>query len=698
VRNKFGFLWMSWFFWFLLLALVYVPFGAQLNVFLQDIPVLAWATTYDWQPGVPALDSSFVTPLVVTQLLNLFLKHYLPYWMRLKKHRIADQYFFKRAGRGSVDGGGGGGGSSFRLLTRARAAPAQPAPERVFTWRKGFHFAEDDGDGADQEAQPGRSTPRAAPPQPSPVTRFSWQRGWHFVDKPAKGAVGGRHRAPGDGYRKVARRPLPPPAEGAAAPGGPSAPAAVAPPHPPAAPEASSAAWLEPGSRVAVYGLQSHAAQHRNGQRGRLQAFDAGTGRYTVQLDEGSTLALRPENLACGDAGGGGREVDAAAASTTAAAAAAAEAGRAAAVAATAEAARVKACRAAERAWREAEGLARRPGGLAADQLQPAAVATLARRMRQDLDIRDRTLLLKTHKACFTGREAVLWLRSAGGGGQRSEAIALAVGTRLLDDGLIEPCWRAKGKGKDKDKGKGRGGRGQPPAVTLRCEGSLFYRFVEQETAAHRLVDELKRRQQSTWSAAALVEHAEERSRWAVRAHSGDSNRISSVEVVRQSQLPEFSCFDAYLAIVIQFSYITMFTVVWPLAGVCAVGNNWFVFRAQVFSLLRSHRRGVPARVGDEGIGEWGNIMLLQIAIAAVVVSALIVLSTGQLEHWLCSDADMQQIVDSVRVGPNFACKIFHEGGASNKSFRLNAFGALEHVSVLLIAVVWKVRIHPTAL
>ena len=31
MRNKFAFLWLSWFFWFLLLALVYVPFGQQVR-------------------------------------------------------------------------------------------------------------------------------------------------------------------------------------------------------------------------------------------------------------------------------------------------------------------------------------------------------------------------------------------------------------------------------------------------------------------------------------------------------------------------------------------------------------------------------------------------------------------------------------------------------------------------------------------
>ena len=94
----------------------------------------------------------------------------------------------------------------------------------------------------------------------------------------------------------------------------------------------------------------------------------------------------------------------------------------------------------------------------------------------------------------------------------------------------------------------------------------------------------------------------------------------------------------------IQFSYITMFSIVWPLVGVCAVVNNWLVFKAQVFSLLRSHRRPIPTRVAGAGIGEWGNLMGFQIALSAFIVPALMCVSTGQLEHWFCSDEDMLEI------------------------------------------------------
>ena len=65
------------------------------------------------------------------------------------------------------------------------------------------------------------------------------------------------------------------------------------------------------GGRVTVQGLKSAAAQHRNGMVGAVQSFDASSGRYTVLLDDGNTLALKPDNLSSGnaEASAGGAEV-----------------------------------------------------------------------------------------------------------------------------------------------------------------------------------------------------------------------------------------------------------------------------------------------------------------------------------------------------------------------------------------------------
>ena len=49
------------------------------------------------------------------------------------------------------------------------------------------------------------------------------------------------------------------------------------------------------GKRVTVQGLNSKP--ELNGKSGTALSFDDGKGRYTVQLDNGSTMALKPANL-----------------------------------------------------------------------------------------------------------------------------------------------------------------------------------------------------------------------------------------------------------------------------------------------------------------------------------------------------------------------------------------------------------------
>eukprot|EP00670_Eutreptiella_braarudii_P001243 CAMPEP_0174294956 /NCGR_PEP_ID=MMETSP0809-20121228/43182_1 /TAXON_ID=73025 ORGANISM="Eutreptiella gymnastica-like, Strain CCMP1594" /NCGR_SAMPLE_ID=MMETSP0809 /ASSEMBLY_ACC=CAM_ASM_000658 /LENGTH=162 /DNA_ID=CAMNT_0015396813 /DNA_START=1 /DNA_END=486 /DNA_ORIENTATION=+ len=52
---------------------------------------------------------------------------------------------------------------------------------------------------------------------------------------------------------------------------------------------------ISSGTKVVLCGLQS-AAQH-NGKVASVVDYDAGAGRYTVQLNDGTNLALKPTNL-----------------------------------------------------------------------------------------------------------------------------------------------------------------------------------------------------------------------------------------------------------------------------------------------------------------------------------------------------------------------------------------------------------------
>ncbi|KAH9116182.1 hypothetical protein LEN26_005651 [Aphanomyces euteiches] len=84
IHRKFVFVWSNWFFWFLTLAFFYLPYGKKVNELFEAVG-WGWAIVYDWDPTILTLDTLFVTPLVVTQLLNMVLETWLPYLIRTIK-------------------------------------------------------------------------------------------------------------------------------------------------------------------------------------------------------------------------------------------------------------------------------------------------------------------------------------------------------------------------------------------------------------------------------------------------------------------------------------------------------------------------------------------------------------------------------------------------------------------------------------
>lgn len=74
--------------------------------------------------------------------------------------------------------------------------------------------------------------------------------------------------------------------------------------------------------------------------------------------------------------------------------------------------------------------------------------------------------------------------------------------------------------------------------------------------------------------------------------------------------------FDDYLEMIIQYGFITIFVVAFPLAPLFALLNNIFEMRLDAKKFLKFYRRPVPKRVKD--IGVWYNIMNILVRIAVV--------------------------------------------------------------------------------
>ncbi|RLN73706.1 hypothetical protein BBJ28_00011036 [Nothophytophthora sp. Chile5] len=108
---------------------------------------------------------------------------------------------------------------------------------------------------------------------------------------------------------------------------------------------------------------------------------------------------------------------------------------------------------------------------------------------------------------------------------------------------------------------------------------------------------------------------------------SDDSNQYSAYEVLAEAKLPVFDPVLDYLDACIQFSYVVMFTVVWPLLPFPAFFNNLLEVRGDAFRLLFANRRPMPRR--DTSIGEWATVLAYANIIGVTVVSAFVV-----VYHW----------------------------------------------------------------
>ncbi|RLN98032.1 hypothetical protein BBJ28_00011248 [Nothophytophthora sp. Chile5] len=80
--------------------------------------------------------------------------------------------------------------------------------------------------------------------------------------------------------------------------------------------------------------------------------------------------------------------------------------------------------------------------------------------------------------------------------------------------------------------------------------------------------------------------------------------------------------FDDYNEMIIQFGYVTLFVVAFPLAPVMALFNNFFEIRIDAHKLVNATRRPDPR--GAQDIGTWGTIIDLMGSIAMVTNVALV--------------------------------------------------------------------------
>lgn len=130
---------------------------------------------------------------------------------------------------------------------------------------------------------------------------------------------------------------------------------------------------------------------------------------------------------------------------------------------------------------------------------------------------------------------------------------------------------------------------------------------------------------------------------------------------------PYESTFNDYLEIVVQFGYMTMFSVAFPFGPVLSLLNNLFEIRLDARRLLSQQQRPIHHMAVD--IGAWQSVMEALVFIASVSNSGLIAF-----------------------VSSTLFTEYLNESTVSSYSSRL-AFIILEHILIFLILAV-KLLIH----
>jgi len=157
----------------------------------------------------------------------------------------------------------------------------------------------------------------------------------------------------------------------------------------------------------------------------------------------------------------------------------------------------------------------------------------------------------------------------------------------------------------------------------------------------------------SAWTARFLAKELTLKTGVVVNAVGRCGNaQATYVEVLGMAKKAVYSANADYNDMVMQFGYVTMFSIIWPWIPLCAIFNNFFETRGDLYGLLHANTRTIPRKAN--GIGVW-KATLYFIALQSVTVNVLLACySTGYIEAFTSCDkgADYNQ----ASLGPIADC------------------------------------------
>ena len=87
-----------------------------------------------------------------------------------------------------------------------------------------------------------------------------------------------------------------------------------------------------------------------------------------------------------------------------------------------------------------------------------------------------------------------------------------------------------------------------------------------------------------------------------------------------------------YAELVVQYGFVTLFVVAFPLVPALALFNNFFEPHIDAYKLCSSTRRPTPHM--SDTIGLWGNFMAIQSNVAVLTNLGLIIFTSNIFNHW----------------------------------------------------------------
>ncbi|KAF4457012.1 hypothetical protein F53441_1027 [Fusarium austroafricanum] len=97
--------------------------------------------------------------------------------------------------------------------------------------------------------------------------------------------------------------------------------------------------------------------------------------------------------------------------------------------------------------------------------------------------------------------------------------------------------------------------------------------------------------------------------------------------VRKESALEVYDVSGDYREMVMQFGYVSMFSVAWPLAAFCFLINNWVELRSDALKIATSSRRPIPWRT--DSIGPWLTALSFISWLGSITGSAIVYLCSG---------------------------------------------------------------------